>query len=99
MSAYVILQITVEDQNLYQEYMKLGPPTVSLYGGKYLVRGGKIESVEGGWHPQRIVILEFESVEKAQAWINSPEYAPARDLRQRAAVTKSIIAEGITHPS
>lgn len=99
MSAYVILQITVEDQNLYQEYMKLGPPTVSLYGGKYLVRGGKIESVEGGWHPQRIVILEFESVEKAQAWINSPEYAPARDLRQRAAVTKSIIVEGITHPS
>jgi uncharacterized protein (DUF1330 family) len=95
MSAYVILQITVDDPSRYQEYVKMGPPTVSLYGGKYLVRGGKMEMVEGDWKPERIVILEFESMEKAKAWIDSPEYAPARAIRHASAHTHAIIVEGV----
>jgi len=95
MSAYVILQITVDDPELYSEYVKMGPPTVSLYGGKYLVRGGKLEAVEGDWQPARLVVLEFESVDQARAWINSPEYAPARNIRHQAARTQAVIVEGI----
>ena len=95
MSAYVILQITIDDPILYQEYVKMGPPTVSQYGGKYLVRGGKMETVEGDWVPERIVVLEFESMEKAKAWIDSPEYAPARAIRHAAANTRAIIVDGV----
>ena len=95
MPAYVILQITVDNPEQYSEYMKMGPPTVSLYGGKYLVRGGKVETVEGDWQPPRLVMLEFESVDKARAWINSPEYAPARAIRHQAARTQAIIVEGV----
>ncbi len=95
MTAYIILDISVVDLELYKEYMKMGPPTVSLYGGKYIVRGGHVETVEGDWAPNRLVILEFESMEMASAWINSPEYAPARNLRHQAARTQGVIVEGI----
>ena len=95
MTAYIILDIEVNDPESYEEYKKLGPPTVTLYGGKYLARGGKSENIEGDWHPNRIVMLEFPSVEQAKAWINSPEYAPARELRHKYAISKTIIVEGL----
>ena len=95
MTAYIILDIEVTDPVGYEEYKKLGPPTVSAYGGKYVARGGKCETLEGGWQPERIVILEFPSVEKANAWINSPEYAPARALRHKYANSKTIVVEGL----
>ncbi len=95
MTAYIILDISVKDTELYKEYMKMGPPTVSLYGGKYIVRGGQVETAEGDWNPRRLVMLEFESIDMARAWINSPEYAPARNLRHQAARTQAVIVEGI----
>jgi len=95
MSAYVILDIDVHDPLVYEDYKKLAAPTVTLYGGKYLVRGGKVEALEGGWQPQRIVVLEFESVEIAHTWLQSPEYAPVRAMRQQAAQTRSILVQGI----
>ena len=94
MTAYVINDMDVTDPKLLDEYKKLSPPTVLQYGGKFLVRGGALEQVEGEWKPKRLVILEFPSVEQALAWVNSPEYAPARRLRQQASRSNIVIAEG-----
>ena len=66
MSAYVIADISVNDLERYEDYKKLAPPAIAAYGGKYVARGGKAEKLEGDWEPGRVVILEFESVEKAK---------------------------------
>ena len=78
MSAYVIVDIAVSDPAVYEEYKKLAPAAVAACGGKYLARGGRTETLEGGWSPSRLVILEFESVEKAKAWLDSDVYAGAK---------------------
>jgi uncharacterized protein (DUF1330 family) len=95
MPAYVIVDIEVTDPAVYEEYKRLAPAGVAAYGGRYLARGGRTETLEGDWRPNRLVILEFESVERAQAWLDSPEYAPARRLRHRAARSKMIVIEGV----
>jgi uncharacterized protein (DUF1330 family) len=94
LSAYVIFDIEVIDPDGYKEYIKLAPAAVKLYGGKYLVRGGPNETLEGDWIASRLVILEFENTEKAKAWLNSPEYAPARALRHRCARSKMVLVKG-----
>lgn len=94
MSAYVIVDIEVTDPAGYEEYKKLAPPTLQIYGGKYIARGGYNETLEGDWHANRLVILEFESLERAKAWLNSPEYAPARALRHKYARTNMVVVEG-----
>ncbi len=95
MSAYVVVDIEVTDPEGYQEYVKLAPATVAQYGGRYLARGGHTEVLEGEWQPKRLVILEFESIEQAKAWLHSPEYAPARALRHRYARTNMVVIEGV----
>ena len=94
MAAYVIAEVNVTDPGLYDEYRKLVPGTVQKYGGRFAVRGGAVESKEGGWAPARMVVLEFPSMEKARAWYHSPEYAPALALRLKAANAKLILVEG-----
>jgi uncharacterized protein (DUF1330 family) len=94
MAAYVIGEIEVMDPSAYDEYRKQVPATVSKYGGRFVVRGGKVETLEGGWSPKRIVALEFPSVEQAQKWYRSSEYAPLIKLRQRASRGKLILVEG-----
>lgn len=96
MAAYIIAEIEVTDPAGYDEYRKLAGAAIAAYGGKFLVRGGNIETLEGEWHPKRIVVLEFPSAERAKAWWASEEYAAARVIRQRAAVTDMIVAEGVT---
>jgi uncharacterized protein (DUF1330 family) len=95
MSAYVIVDIEVTDPVGYEDYKKLAAPTVIQYGGKYVARGGQNEVLEGDWQPHRLVILEFESLDRAKAWLNSPEYAPARALRHKYARTNMIAVEGL----
>ena len=95
MTAYVIVDIEVADPEGYMEYPKMAPETVKLYGGKYIVRGGTNETLEGDWQAKRLVILEFPSVEQAKKWLNSPEYAPARALRHQYAQSKMVVVEGI----
>jgi uncharacterized protein (DUF1330 family) len=95
MTAFVILDIDVHDPVTYEEYKKLAPPSIAAYGGRYVARGGKVETLEGNWQPQRIVVLEFESMEKAKTWLNSPEYHPAHEMRTQSAHTRSILVEGI----
>lgn len=79
MAAYVIVDIQVTDPAGYAEYVQLAPPIVVAYGGRYLVRGGALETLEGDWAPQRLVILEFPSVAQAKAWWDSLEYRPLRE--------------------
>jgi uncharacterized protein (DUF1330 family) len=95
MTAYVIVDIEVTDPEGYMEYAKLAPPTLSLYGGKYIARGGKNETLEGDWQAKRLVILEFADVEQAKKWLNSEEYAPARALRHKYAKTNMVVVEGV----
>lgn len=94
MTAYVIVDIEVTDPENYQEYIKLAPPTIELYGGKYVARGGRTEALEGEWVPNRLVILQFESIEQAKAWLNSPEYSPARAMRHKYARSNMVVIEG-----
>lgn len=99
MSAYVINDMEVTDPVLFEEYKKLSPPTLVRYGGRFLARGGRADTLEGQWTPRRLVVLEFPSVQQAQAWIDSPEYAPARRLRQLSAVSNLILVEGLAPPA
>ena len=94
MSAYIIVQIDVKDQEKYNEYKTMVPPTIEAYGGKFLVRGGATETLEGDWNPERFVILEFESAERAKQWWSSEEYRKPKELRQSASVAQIIVAEG-----
>lgn len=95
MPAYVILDITVTDPDGYENYKHLAPAAIEAYGGKYLARGGAAQNLEGDWQPNRIVILQFETVARAKQWIDSPEYRDARSLRQRTAISHTIVVEGL----
>lgn len=94
MSAYVIVDVDIKDKVRYEEYKAMAAPTVTLYGGKYIVRGGKTEILEGNYKPNRIVVLEFENMEQARKWWDSPEYSKAKQLRQSIATTTMFIVEG-----
>ena len=95
MPAYIIVEIDIVDPVGYEEYKKLAGATVDNYGGKYIVRGGKTEVLEGDWKPKRIVVLEFESADRAKEWLNSPEYAPIRQMRFASAISHMILVEGV----
>lgn len=95
MAGYVIAEVEVTDPAAYEEYRKLVPATIARYGGRFLVRGGVVETKEGGWSPARLVVLEFPSLEQARRWYHSPEYAPALAIRLKAASAKLVIAEGM----
>jgi uncharacterized protein (DUF1330 family) len=95
MSAYVIVEIDVLDPAGYEEYKKLAGATVEKYGGKYIVRGGRTEVLEGNWRPKRIVVLQFESMQRAREWLNCEEYREPRKMRHRTAETKMILVEGV----
>lgn len=94
MPAYIIVDITIHDTQTYEDYKKLTPASLLPFDGKFIVRGGKTETLEGSWNPQRIVVLEFPTVEKAKAWWNSDTYAEAKAIRQRAATTQLLVVEG-----
>jgi uncharacterized protein (DUF1330 family) len=94
MKAYVIVEISIHDRDLYEEYKKLTPASIAAYDGKFLIRGAKSESLEGDWNPERIVVLEFPSVERAKEWWHSEQYTKAKAIRHRAATTKMLVVEG-----
>jgi uncharacterized protein (DUF1330 family) len=95
MTAYVIVDINVTDPVGYEDYRKLAPAAVEIYGGKYLARGGKTETLEGNWSPTRLVILQFDTIEQAKNWLNSPEYSEARKLRHETAISNMVVIEGV----
>jgi uncharacterized protein (DUF1330 family) len=94
-AAYIIVSIKVQDPVRYEAYKSMVPSSLSAYGGKFIVRGGKIETLEGGWSPERFVIIEFPSADQAKAWWGSTEYAEAKALRQATSVSEMIVVEGV----
>jgi uncharacterized protein (DUF1330 family) len=95
MPAYVVVQVEVEDAVAYERYKSMVHSSIEHYGGRYLVRGGHIDTLEGSWHPSRLVILEFPSAEKAHAWWASPEYVEAKALRHASSRAELIVAAGV----
>ena len=95
MTAYVIVDINVTDPVRYEEYKQLAAPTVELYGGQYIARGGRTETLEGDWSPGRLVILQFGSLDQAKSWVNSPEYSGPRQIRHETATSTMIVTEGV----
>lgn len=94
MPAYIIVDVNINNHQEYEEYKKLTPASIAAYDGKFIVRGGPSEILEGNWEPGRIVVLEFPTAHKAREWWSSPEYTPAKLIRQGAAATKMILVEG-----
>lgn len=95
MSAYVVAEVEVLDAEQYEVYKRIVPPTIAAHGGRYLARGGAVETLEGEWRPKRIVILEFPSLAQAAGWWSSVEYAEAKALRQAVTRTRMIAVEGV----
>jgi uncharacterized protein (DUF1330 family) len=96
MAAYAIANIRITDPDRFPEYASAVPQTIERYGGRYLARGGDVEVLEGEWEPQRLVILEFESVERLREWYDSPEYAPLKRLREEVAASQLVVVvEGL----
>ena len=95
MAAYIVADIEVTDSVAYSEYRALVAASLEAYGGRFLVRGGAAERLEGKREPQRMVVLEFESLKKARAWWSSSEYAPAKAIRERASRTEMIVVDGV----
>ena len=96
MAAYVIVDVDVTDPEAYTEYTSQVPATVAKYGGRFAVRGGKYETIEGRWQPKRIVVLEFPDYERARQWYDSPEYQAIVPLRERNARTNFLtLVEGV----
>ena len=94
MTAYVVVDIDVKDPEAYKQYVARAPASVEAHGGKYLARAGRTERLEGDWLPTRLVILQFDSIERARAWLDSPDYAPVKKLRHQSASTNMVVIEG-----
>lgn len=95
MSAYVIVQVSIRDPAAYERYKTLAAPAVTAHGGRYIVRGGRTELLEGTWKPERLVVLEFPDAERARAWWGSDDYGPAKVIRQGCAATEMLLIEGV----
>ncbi|HJN60955.1 MAG TPA: DUF1330 domain-containing protein [Alphaproteobacteria bacterium] len=95
MAAYVIADNTVTDAELYQSYTAITPGTIEQYGGRFVIRGGAHETIEGDWRPGRLVMIEFDDMAAARRWYNSPEYGEALPIRQRASTGSVILVEGL----
>jgi len=95
MAALVLVEVSIHDPELYEEYKKHTLATITKFGGRFVVRGAKTEALEGDWNPERLVILEFPSVQTAKDWWNSPEYTIAKQIRYRAAKSKMLVVESL----
>ena len=95
MPAYLIVDNEITDPKPYDEYRRQVVPLIARFGGRFLVRGGPISHLEGDWKPQRLVIIEFPSMDALQEWYHSAEYAPMRALRQSASSGSLVAADGV----
>ena len=91
---YVLLQVNINDPEVFKKYPELSEKIISKFGGKYLFRGGEFEILEGSWDFKRNVLLEFENISKAQEWYNSSDYQEALKIRSNSATSNLIIIEG-----
>jgi uncharacterized protein (DUF1330 family) len=94
MPAYIIAEIQVTDPTAYDEYRPLAAASISRFGGRFAVRGGKVDLLEGGPEPERIVVIEFPDAETARRWYGSDEYQKALKIRQSASHGRVFLVEG-----
>ena len=95
MSAYIIVEIDVTDPERYEAYRKVSPGAIAANGGRFVVRGGETVVLEGDWAPKRLVVLEFPTLDAAQAFYQSPEYREARAVRAGAATLNMVAVAGV----
>ena len=95
MAAYIIADVTVTDPAAMEEYRKRVPATLAKYGGRFVVRGGNHQTLEGDWKPNRLVIIEFPSLEQARRWYDCEEYREPKAMRLRAGRTNFVMVDGI----
>ena len=95
MAAYLIVESEIHDPEGFEEYRKLAPATVAEFGGRYLARGGAVQSLEGEWAPPRLTVLEFPSVEQLNKWYDSPGYKAAREVRKGKATFQMVSVEDV----
>jgi uncharacterized protein (DUF1330 family) len=94
-AAYVVVDVNVEDPDRYAEYSKPVPESIAKYGGRFLVRGGACEALEGDWQPRRLVVIEFPSMDAALEWYHSDEYQELAKIRWSAATANFLAVEGV----
>lgn len=95
MSVYMIIEIQVEDEWLYAEYVEKVRAIVEEHGGRYLVRGGVVTPLSGDWNPERMIVIEFESNEQLRRCFGSPEYLELAPLRKQSTVSRAIVVDGV----
>jgi uncharacterized protein (DUF1330 family) len=95
MPAYVIIETDIHDHEQYERYKAASPGAVAAGGGRFVVRGGELAVLEGDWHPSRLVVLEFESLDAAKRWYESPQYQEVIKLRAGAANLRMVAVEGV----
>lgn len=95
MAAYLIADITVTDPDAYEAYKARVGETIAAYGGRYCVRGGVAEPLEGDWRPNRVVVLEFPDMDTLKAWYHSEAYAGPKAIRQGASVSRIVAVDGV----
>ena len=95
MAAYVITDVEITDADLYGQFMKKVTETVESHGGKFVARGGKLEVILGNWSPNRIAILQFDSLDQVHGWLGSPEYTALDDIRSRSSNINMVVVDGL----
>ena len=95
LSAYVIANVTVHDRERYRDYTAQTQASIGKYGGRFVVRGGEVELLEGTWDTVRMVVIEFPDANAARAWWESEEYAPLKAMRRDASDTNIVLVEGV----
>ena len=96
MSAYVVIDVRSTDEEKAARYRELSGPSVEQHGGRFLVRGGAFEVLEGDWQPQRLVVIEFANADAARAWYESDAYVEARQAREGAGTWRMVVVDGVT---
>ncbi|MGH2889480.1 MAG: DUF1330 domain-containing protein [Solirubrobacteraceae bacterium] len=95
MPAYIIVETDIQDHEQYEHYKQASPGAVAAGGGRFIARGGELAVLEGDWRPERLVVLEFESLDAAKRFYASEAYQEAKRLREGAATLHMVAVEGI----
>jgi uncharacterized protein (DUF1330 family) len=94
----MIIEVAVKNRELYGQYVEQVRAIVEQHGGRYLVRGGNVTPLSGNWNPERIILIEFETMQQLQGCFQSPEYLALAPLREQSTSGRSIVVEGYTPP-
>ena len=95
MTAYVVVDVQRTDLERAARYSELAGPSVERHGGRYVARGGATDVLEGGWDPERLVVIEFPSRDAARSWYESDDYREARRVRDGAGTWNMVVVEGV----